>query len=186
MDLQKQEHSELHIHNTAFVLPFSALDRDSLALAGGKGANLGEMANAGFPVPPGFCITTPAYEHAAAGADLVCGLLAYNLAGRLLDDLATPDELQSVLRGLPHNPTTEMDLALWDLARVAPPSGTASLALRRPRASRSISISAIPITTRDAPGNASLTRTHNGRGARYPRPHGRSPGTGRNPGCPLH
>ena len=45
------------------------------------------------------------------------GLMAYGLAGRLLDGLATPDELQSVLRGLPHNPTTEMDLALWELAR---------------------------------------------------------------------
>ncbi|GEM_PF-2872725 len=31
MDLQEQEHSELHIHNTAFVLPFSTLNRDSLA-----------------------------------------------------------------------------------------------------------------------------------------------------------
>src|SRR5438034_11660774 len=70
MDLQRQELSELHIHDTAFVLPFSALDRDALALAGGKGANLGEMVNAGFPVPSGFCITTAAYEHAAAGADL--------------------------------------------------------------------------------------------------------------------
>src|SRR6266516_1070089 len=70
MDLQKQERSELHIRDTAFVLPLSALDRDSLALAGGKGANLGEMARAGFPVPPGFCITTTAYERAAAGADL--------------------------------------------------------------------------------------------------------------------
>lgn len=29
---------------------------------GGKGANLGEMANAGFPVPLGFCITTEAYR----------------------------------------------------------------------------------------------------------------------------
>ena len=32
----------------------------------------------------------------------------------LLGDHARPDELQSVLRGLPHNVTTEMDLALWD------------------------------------------------------------------------
>ncbi len=47
----------------------------------------------------------------------ICGLLAHHLAGRLLDGLATPDELQSVLRGLPHNPTTEMDLALWELAQ---------------------------------------------------------------------
>jgi pyruvate,water dikinase len=48
----------------------------------------------------------------------VCGLLAHHLAGGLLRGLATTDELQSVLRGLPHNPTTEMDLALWELARL--------------------------------------------------------------------
>jgi rifampicin phosphotransferase len=48
----------------------------------------------------------------------VCGLFAHNVAGRLLHGLATTDELQSVLRGLPHNPTTEMDLALWNLARL--------------------------------------------------------------------
>ncbi len=51
------------------------------------------------------------------GPAFVCGLMAYGLAGRLLDGLATPGELQSVLRGLPHNPTTEMDLALWEVAR---------------------------------------------------------------------
>ncbi len=48
----------------------------------------------------------------------VCGLLAHNLVGRLLHGLATPDELQTVLRGLPHNPTTEMDIALWKLTRL--------------------------------------------------------------------
>jgi pyruvate,water dikinase len=37
------------------------------------------------------------------------------LARRLLGDLARPGELQSVLRGLPHNVTTEMDLELWKL-----------------------------------------------------------------------
>ena len=47
----------------------------------------------------------------------VCGLLAHNLAGRLLRGLATTDELQRVLRGLPHNPTTEMDVALWKLTQ---------------------------------------------------------------------
>ena len=30
---------------------------------GGKGANLGEMVSAGFPVPGGFCITRHAYDH---------------------------------------------------------------------------------------------------------------------------
>ena len=48
----------------------------------------------------------------------VYGLVAHNLAGRLLHGLATTDELQKVLRGLPHNPTTEMDIALWKLAQL--------------------------------------------------------------------
>jgi len=45
---------------------------------------------------------------------LVFGLPA--VAGKLLNGLATADELQAVLRSLPYNPTTEMDLELWQLA----------------------------------------------------------------------
>ncbi len=37
------------------------LRRGDVALAGGKGANLGELAGAGFPVPAGFVVTAPAY-----------------------------------------------------------------------------------------------------------------------------
>ena len=33
-----------------------------ISLVGGKGANLGKMARAGLPVPPGFCVTTDAYK----------------------------------------------------------------------------------------------------------------------------
>jgi pyruvate,water dikinase len=49
----------------------------------------------------------------------IAGLAANALAGRLLGNLATDDERRAVLRGLPHNPTTEMDLALWALAQEA-------------------------------------------------------------------
>ncbi|OEH92025.1 phosphoenolpyruvate synthase [Bacillus solimangrovi] len=44
------------------VLYFEELDQSSLAYVGGKGANLGEMTKAGFPVPRGFCITTLAFK----------------------------------------------------------------------------------------------------------------------------
>jgi pyruvate,water dikinase len=47
------------------------------------------------------------------------GFVAYALAGRLLRSVARPGEMQTVLRGLPHNPTTEMDLDLWRIAREA-------------------------------------------------------------------
>ncbi|MEW6529158.1 MAG: phosphoenolpyruvate synthase [Candidatus Micrarchaeota archaeon] len=40
---------------------FEQLDKSSLIEAGGKGANLGEMANTGFPIPPGFVVLSNAY-----------------------------------------------------------------------------------------------------------------------------
>ena len=43
------------------VLWFKELNRNSLAEAGGKGANLGEMYDAGFPIPNGFVTTSGAY-----------------------------------------------------------------------------------------------------------------------------
>lgn len=45
-----------------YVLFFSEIDRSSLPYVGGKGANLGEMTKADFPVPGGFCVTTHAYK----------------------------------------------------------------------------------------------------------------------------
>ena len=47
----------------------------------------------------------------------VAGFASYGAAARLLGKRATQDEMRKVLRSLPFNPTTEMDLALWDIAR---------------------------------------------------------------------
>ena len=52
------------------VVPLRALGRASLPVAGGKGANLGELVRAGFPVPPGFVITTAAYARFVAANGL--------------------------------------------------------------------------------------------------------------------
>jgi len=41
---------------------FNELSKSDVNIAGGKGANLGEMTQAGLPVPPGFTVTTPAYR----------------------------------------------------------------------------------------------------------------------------
>ncbi|MBB6344499.1 PEP/pyruvate-binding domain-containing protein [Nonomuraea muscovyensis] len=48
------------------VAPLPAFGRADLAEAGGKAANLGELARNGFPVPDGFVVTTAAYERAVA------------------------------------------------------------------------------------------------------------------------
>ncbi|OJY47706.1 PEP/pyruvate-binding domain-containing protein [Pseudonocardia sp. 73-21] len=45
-----------------FIRGFGELGRGDVDVAGGKGANLGELTRAGFPVPPGFVLTTDAYR----------------------------------------------------------------------------------------------------------------------------
>lgn len=46
-----------------FVLWFSEVSKNDIAKVGGKGANLGELARAGFPVPNGFIVTADAYYY---------------------------------------------------------------------------------------------------------------------------
>src|SRR3972149_4724342 len=46
----------------SLVLYFNQIDKRDTSLVGGKGANLGEMTKAGFPVPFGFAITVEAYD----------------------------------------------------------------------------------------------------------------------------
>src|SRR5918995_755617 len=41
---------------------FDEIGKQDIALVGGKGANLGELSRAGFPVPPGFVVSTAAYD----------------------------------------------------------------------------------------------------------------------------
>ena len=45
-----------------YTAPFDEIRKEDIALAGGKGANLGELSRAGLPVPPGFVVTTGAYD----------------------------------------------------------------------------------------------------------------------------
>ncbi|MSU25910.1 MAG: phosphoenolpyruvate synthase [Candidatus Levybacteria bacterium] len=46
---------------TAQVMWFKDVDKNDIALVGGKGANLGEMVKFNFPVPDGFIVTSSAY-----------------------------------------------------------------------------------------------------------------------------
>lgn len=48
---------------------------------------------------------------------MLAGMQSFALARRLLGDLASESECQVVLGGSPANPTTQMNLALWKLAR---------------------------------------------------------------------
>jgi len=56
MDIKKGDFSE------KYIKWFSELTKKDISIAGGKGANLSEMYNNNFPVPPGFIITTKAFK----------------------------------------------------------------------------------------------------------------------------
>lgn len=45
-----------------YIRPFTRLSKGDVNLAGGKGASLGEMTQAGIPVPSGFVILSTAFE----------------------------------------------------------------------------------------------------------------------------
>lgn len=68
------------------VLPLTS-DQLTLATAGGKGANLARLVRAGLPVPPGFVVTTVAYQDFAAANGLDAAIAAA-LAGIQADDPA--------------------------------------------------------------------------------------------------
>lgn len=53
-----------------FILPFSKISKKDTKIAGGKGASLGEMSQAGFLVPPGFVILASAFERFLAETDI--------------------------------------------------------------------------------------------------------------------
>ncbi len=72
---------------TPYTLPFDAITAADLPLVGGKGANLGELARAGLPVPPGFCVTTAAYRRFLEASGQTNRLYA------LLDDIR-PDDIE--------------------------------------------------------------------------------------------
>jgi phosphoenolpyruvate synthase/pyruvate phosphate dikinase len=60
----------------AYVIDFQKLDRSMLAVAGGKGANLGELCRiGGIAVPDGFCVSTEAFEKIMAATEAT-GLFA--------------------------------------------------------------------------------------------------------------
>lgn len=57
--------------DVSLCVPLDHLRRTDLSIAGGKGANLGELIAAGFDVPDGFVVTTDAYRAAVASLEHV-------------------------------------------------------------------------------------------------------------------
>ncbi len=87
--------------DSRFIRGFGTLGRDDTPVAGGKGANLGELTAAGLPVPPGFVLTGEAYLHALDAAG--CRQRVLDLVGNAdLEDSSAlklvSQELQTTVR----------------------------------------------------------------------------------------
>ena len=50
--------------------PFSRISKTDAATAGGKGASLGEMTQAGIPVPPGYVVLSQAFDQFIQESDV--------------------------------------------------------------------------------------------------------------------
>ncbi|MFZ4518944.1 MAG: phosphoenolpyruvate synthase [Microthrixaceae bacterium] len=111
------------------VRTFDDLGAGDVAEVGGKGANLGELAAAGLPVPPGFVVTAAAYLAALDDAGVRGRVLdAYRAALGMADGPdrdAAVDALRSLVRsaGLPAPLAAEVDTAYAALG--SGPHGTA-------------------------------------------------------------
>src|SRR5215472_3468396 len=86
----------LSITGQAMILTLQA-GNVSLALAGGKGANLARLLGAGFSVPGGFIITTRAF-HAYVAANNLENWIVEAARNARPDDPATLDEASSAIR----------------------------------------------------------------------------------------
>lgn len=87
----------------AAILWFDALSKASTPVAGGKGANLGEMTRAGLPVPPGFVVTASAFRAALEAAGIrtrLAELFAGTDAGDPAALAAASQQMQDLVRAI--------------------------------------------------------------------------------------
>lgn len=67
---------QINSTNNAWITGLGEIDKTRSAIAGGKGANLGELFRIeGIHVPEGFCISTEAFKQVIGSSALISGLL---------------------------------------------------------------------------------------------------------------
>ncbi|MFH1257466.1 MAG: phosphoenolpyruvate synthase [Candidatus Micrarchaeota archaeon] len=76
---------------------FNELSRNSLNVAGGKGANLGEMFNHGFPIPEGFILSAESY-FAFIKATGIDGIIAKQTENMDTEDTSKLQDISKYLK----------------------------------------------------------------------------------------
>ncbi|HLD17908.1 MAG TPA: PEP/pyruvate-binding domain-containing protein [Patescibacteria group bacterium] len=92
-----------------FTRPFSDLSKNDTHLAGGKGASLGEMTQAGIPVPPGFVVLAPSFDQFLRETNLVQEIEA-QLDQVNYEDVASVERASRVIHDLIHDARFPRDI----------------------------------------------------------------------------
>jgi len=82
-----------------FIKTFKQLSKNDVAIAGGKGASLGEMTQAGIQVPPGFVVLAGAFDEFLAESDLAAEIEA-RLKKVNFKDINSVDRASNEIRDL--------------------------------------------------------------------------------------
>lgn len=88
---------------------FEELSKNDTHIAGGKGASLGEMTQAGIPVPPGFVVTADAFDRFIEETDLAQEIEA-QLNKVNYEDVNSVNTASNVIRDLIHDAKFPEDL----------------------------------------------------------------------------
>jgi pyruvate,water dikinase len=96
-----------------YVEFFEELRKEDVDVAGGKGANLGELTHAGIPVPPGFVVTSATYDKFIKETGIfeeIMGILdaldvnnnkelqeASRVIKKIITDTPMPDEIRVII-----------------------------------------------------------------------------------------
>lgn len=94
---------------TQFIKFFNQLSKNDTAIAGGKGASLGELTKLGVPVPPGFVVLAPAFDRFLKETGLDAEIRA-QLDKVNLDDPNSVNNASRAIRGLIDNFEMPADL----------------------------------------------------------------------------
>lgn len=87
----------MHVH--PFIVWFKDIDKSDIDSVGGKGANLGEMKRAGFPVPDGFVVTVAGYRE-------------------FINKAGIQHEIESLLHGLDVNDAKKLEKASLKIEKI--------------------------------------------------------------------
>ncbi len=95
---------------SGYIQIFSKISKNDVSTAGGKGASLGELTNAGIPAPPGFVVVADAFDRFIEETNINIEIKS-QLAEVNPDDMNSIDKASNILRDVIHDTPMPEDLS---------------------------------------------------------------------------